>query len=635
MAVAPALVGATLVGEAVDLRTLRRAEHATGDRGTLQLRRRGQDGVTIDDKDGSERDVGTVVGAEQLDLHLLALFDTFLLTAGCDYCVHSGSNLSGRRRHSNGEPEMSSARSVRWSIEQVQIDEDAAAFAVWALVGEVGQQAFADALARHLHQAEIGDVEDLRARLVAGERVTEGVDDLAAVLADLHVNEVDHDDAADVAEAKLAGDLLCRLEIVVEDGRLEVRVRRTDVLARVHVDHGERFGVFDDQRAAGRQPDLAVERLVQLFVEVEPLVDRQAFLGRIVELDAIGELRVERGDVVTNFFVEALVVDDHTPVLGVELLTNHPDGELRLAVEESWALHLLGLVLDRVPLVEQTGHVRAQFVLGRVLGGGAHDQTVFGGLDAIEDVAQALAHVVGQPLGDAVGLRVGDQHDEPAGKGDLLRQACTLGADRVLRHLADDQLLGLEDVLDASFLAILATLDDVFLVVLDVAAIQHSVLRRADVDERGFHAGEHVLHLADVHVPVDLADVVGGPADVVLDEVAAFHHGDLREVVADLDAHQIATDRATVALATAPTLEDFGVELRGARLECRRRRALGARAPAALLLGCGGLGRFGGDLRGGRRLRWRCGPGVADLWPAHERRFGRFARGPSLRYALR
>ena len=63
------------------------------------------------------------------------------------------------------------------------------------------------------------------------------------------------------------------LEVVAEDGLLEAR--RADVLAGVDVDHGERLGVLDDERAARRQPHLAVERLVELLVDVVALEQRQ------------------------------------------------------------------------------------------------------------------------------------------------------------------------------------------------------------------------------------------------------------------------------------------------------------------------------------------------------------------------
>ena len=133
-------------------------------------------------------------------------------------------------------------------------------------LGEGLEQALADPLAGHLDQAQLGDVEHLGAGLVPGQRLAEGLDDVVAVPGDLHVDEVDDDDAADVAQAQLAGDLLGRLEVVAVDRLLEARLAH--VLARVHVDDRERLGVLDDERAARRQPHLAVEGLVELLVDV-------------------------------------------------------------------------------------------------------------------------------------------------------------------------------------------------------------------------------------------------------------------------------------------------------------------------------------------------------------------------------
>ena len=145
-----------------------------------------------------------------------------------------------------------------------------------------------------------------------------------------------------------------------------------------------------------------------------------------------------------------------------------------------------------------------------------------------------------------------------AGQRHLLSEAGPFGTDRVLGDLADDELLGAQHLLDARLVLLL---HDVLGVVLHVAAVQHGVLGRTDVDEGRLHAGQHVLHLAHVDVAVDLADVVGRPADVVLDQGAAFQHGDLRERGAYLHAHQIATHGAPIALAAAPTIEHVGVEL--------------------------------------------------------------------------
>src|SRR5690606_12013917 len=123
-----------------------------------------------------------------------------------------------------------------------------------------------------------------------------------------------------------------------------------------------------------------------------------------------------------------------------------------------------------------------------------------------------------------------------------------------------DHLPGLEDVLDAGVLALLL---DVLGVVLHVAPVQHRVLRRRDVDERGLHAREHVLHPAEIDVAVDLGDVVGRARHVVLDEVAALEHGDLRHARTDLDAHEVAADRPAVALPALALLHQLLLGGRG------------------------------------------------------------------------
>src|SRR5439155_26330228 len=120
------------------------------------------------------------------------------------------------------------------ALEEGFVEDDSSAGAGGADGREGLDQALRHPFPGHLDQAEVGDIEDLGAGLVSGQGVAEGPHDLLPVLLDLHVDEVDDDDPADVPEAQLAGDLLGGLEVVAEDGLLEVR--RADVLAGVDVD---------------------------------------------------------------------------------------------------------------------------------------------------------------------------------------------------------------------------------------------------------------------------------------------------------------------------------------------------------------------------------------------------------------
>ena len=63
-----------------------------------------------------------------------------------------------------------------------------------------------------------------------------------------------------------------------------------------------------------------------------------------------------------------------------------------------------------------------------------------------------------------------------------------------------------------------------------------------------------------VDVAVDLADVVLGPRDVVLDQGAALEHGDLGGLGAHVHAHEVAADRPALALAAPPALERLLVD---------------------------------------------------------------------------
>ena len=102
---------------------------------------------------------------------------------------------------------------------------DAAAVAVRAVVGERLEQTGADPLPGHLDQAQRGHLGDLVAGAVAAEALDQAPQHQVAVGLQHHVDEVDDDDAADVAQPELADDLLGGLEVVLGDGLLEVAAR--------------------------------------------------------------------------------------------------------------------------------------------------------------------------------------------------------------------------------------------------------------------------------------------------------------------------------------------------------------------------------------------------------------------------
>src|SRR5205814_1948880 len=164
-----------------------------------------------------------------------------------------------------------------------------------------------------------------------------------------------------------------------------------------------------------------------------------------------------------------------------------------------------------------------QLVLGRALGGGPHDHAGAVGHQGLQDVAQAPAFGVGQLAADTGGVAVRDVHQVPTGQGDVAGQPGTLVADRVLGHLYQHRVPGLERLLDRAGPAFQAAH-----VPVDLTGVQDGVAAPADIDERGLHAGQHVLHPAEVHVADHRTGA--GPGHVVLDEHAVLEYRDLGTV---------------------------------------------------------------------------------------------------------
>ena len=126
-----------------------------------------------------------------------------------------------------------------------------------------------------------------------------------SVAALVHVDEVDDDDAAEIAEADLTDDLGYGVEVGLDDGVFKAR-GLADELSGVDVDGDKGLGLVDDDGAAGLEPDFAAEGLVDLFGDAE-LFEERSLLG--VELDAADERGLEALQETQDALVVGLGVD--------------------------------------------------------------------------------------------------------------------------------------------------------------------------------------------------------------------------------------------------------------------------------------------------------------------------------------
>ena len=146
--------------------------------------------------------------------------------------------------------------------------------------GRAGDDAGAQALARHFHQAELADLADLDAGAILLDRIAQALFDIAIVAAVFHVDEVDDDQAGEVAQPELAADFVGGFQIGLARGLLDGMFARG--AARVHVDRDQRLGLVDDDVAARFQRHGGREHRIELGFDMHALEQRN---GVVVVLD--------------------------------------------------------------------------------------------------------------------------------------------------------------------------------------------------------------------------------------------------------------------------------------------------------------------------------------------------------------
>src|SRR5262252_256369 len=84
----------------------------------------------------------------------------------------------------------------------------AASLAMWTWAEQLIFQTLARSLAGHLHQAKLGNFQNIGARLVSFERFLKRIVDFLSVRFLLHIDEIDNDDTADVSQPQLTHNFL-------------------------------------------------------------------------------------------------------------------------------------------------------------------------------------------------------------------------------------------------------------------------------------------------------------------------------------------------------------------------------------------------------------------------------------------
>ncbi len=163
-------------------------------------------------------------------------------------------------------------------------------------------QALLHAFARDRHQPEIVELQNFVWRFIGAHGFFESLHDALAILALIHIDEVHHNDAAQIAQTNLPHNLLHRLDVGLDDGVFQA-VGFADKLAGIDIDGHQRFGLIDDNIAAGFEPHFRPQRLFEFLRNVEGVEDRGAAR---VHLDAVDQRRLVALHEIHNALVQDL-----------------------------------------------------------------------------------------------------------------------------------------------------------------------------------------------------------------------------------------------------------------------------------------------------------------------------------------
>ena len=258
-----------------------------------------------------------------------------------------------------------------------------------ARAGDVAgfSQGRTQALARQFHQAEAADLAHLHAGAVVMQRIAQTIFDFALVLAALHIDEVDDDQATEVAQAKLAGQFFSGFQV-----RLECRffdIGATGRATGVHVAGNQSLGVVDDDRATRRQVDLTRIGGFDLVFDLEAGEERHVI---VIALDAADVARHDRAHEGARLLIDIVGIDQDFANVRLEVVADGANDQTAFEVDQERTRLLTSCAFDGCPQLQQVIQVPLQLfgitADGRSAGNQAHPLR---DLQLIHDLAQFCA----------------------------------------------------------------------------------------------------------------------------------------------------------------------------------------------------------------------------------------------------
>ncbi len=259
--------------------------------------------------------------------------------------------------------------------------------AVGAVHVDAAFEGGADALACQFDHAKLGHGEDFGAGAVLGHFVGEEAFDFALVAFFTHIDEVDHNHAAQIAQTQLPHHFLERFLVHVE--RSEFGVAHFAVSAGVDVDGDEGFGGVDDEGAAVGEFDAAGVDFFDFAFDAEFLVEGH---GAGVKLDNASGAGIDDGEEVADAGGDLFVIHNYSVDVFVEDVADGTNDKIGFLIEFNRRLVSADAVGDDLPHADEVVEIALKFFFGDVGAGGADDEAeVFWGGEFLQGAFEFAA----------------------------------------------------------------------------------------------------------------------------------------------------------------------------------------------------------------------------------------------------
>ncbi len=295
----------------------------------------------------------------------------------------------------------------------------------------------AQTLTGHFQQAEARDATNLYSGAVGFKAFTHAFFDGTLVLGRRHVDKVDDDQAADVAQAQLASDLFGCFQVGLQRSFFDIAT--LGCAGGVDVDGNQGFSVVDHDGAAGRQFHFALEGGLDLALDLEAVEQRYAVF---VQLHLARILRHDLADEAQGFFLDLFAVDQYFTDVLAQVVADGADDDVAFLVDQERGLALFRGALDGFPELQQVVEVPLQFFCAAAKAGGAHDHAHVGRyVQAVQGFAQLVTLFALDAARNAAGTGVvRHQYQIATGQADKGGQGCALVATFFLVDLDNDFL---------------------------------------------------------------------------------------------------------------------------------------------------------------------------------------------------